>query len=135
MPLVRIDLVEGRTEEQVRVIADAVHAAIVEVLDTPERDRFQIIDERKPGRIIAEDAGLGFERSDAVVMVQIVTQGGRTTEVKQRLFAAVASRLDELGIAGRDVFLGLVENTACDWSFGFGRAQYVEGDLSVPAHT
>ncbi|WP_220141500.1 hypothetical protein [Streptomyces sp. KM273126] len=26
-----------------------------------------------------------------------------------------------------------VENTPADWSFGFGRAQYVEGDLGIPA--
>ena len=49
-----------------------------------------------------------------------------------RLFAAVADKLAEVGIAGEDVFIGYVENTAGDWSFGFGRAQYVTGELAVP---
>jgi hypothetical protein len=37
-----------------------------------------------------------------------------------------------VGVAGQDVFIGYVENTADDWSFGFGRAQYVTGELAVP---
>jgi hypothetical protein len=44
----------------------------------------------------------------------------------------VAAKLAGLGIAGEDVFIGYVENTAGDWSFGFGRAQYVTGELAVP---
>ncbi|MFE0332567.1 tautomerase family protein, partial [Streptomyces sp. NPDC058960] len=82
--------------------------------------------------VIALDAGLGFDRSDRLVMIQIFTQSGRTTEVKQRLFQAVAERLEPLGVSGADVFIGIVENGPQDWSFGFGRAQYTEGDLAVP---
>ncbi len=133
MPLVRIDLVEGRTGKQVRAVADAVHAAIVEVLGIPERDRFQVITEHPRERIIAQDAGLGFDRGPALVMIQIFTQAGRSTATKQRLFAALAEHLGAVGIAGNDIFTGIVENTAADWSFGFGRAQYVVGDLAVPS--
>lgn len=46
--------------------------------------------------------------------------------------SAVAAKLGELGVAGENVFIGYVENTAEDWSFGFGRAQYVTGELAVP---
>ncbi|MFE0251229.1 tautomerase family protein [Streptomyces sp. NPDC059010] len=133
MPLVRIDLVKGRTDAQVRAVADAVHTAVVEVLGVPGRDRFQIVTEHEAGRVIALDAGLGFERGDDTVMIQIFTQTGRSTEVKQQLYAAVNASLAKLGVAGEDVFIGYVENTAADWSFGFGRAQYIEGDLAVPA--
>ncbi|MFE2066271.1 tautomerase family protein [Streptomyces sp. NPDC059467] len=82
--------------------------------------------------MIALDAGLGFERSDKLVMIQIFTQSGRSTEVKQRLFHTIAEQLEPLGIGGEDVFIGIVENGPQDWSFGFGRAQYAEGDLAVP---
>jgi hypothetical protein len=43
MPLVTIDLLEGRTAQQLDEISDAVHEAMVEHLDVPRRDRFQII--------------------------------------------------------------------------------------------
>ena len=65
-------------------------------------------------------------------MIQIFTQAGRSQEAKQSLFAAIAEKLAAAGIAGEDVFIGYVENTAGDWSFGFGKAQYVTGELGVP---
>jgi phenylpyruvate tautomerase PptA (4-oxalocrotonate tautomerase family) len=133
MPLVRIDLIEGRSDAQVRAVADAVHSAIVEVLGIPERDRFQVITEHQATRVIALDAGLGFERSEDVVMIQIFTQTGRSAEAKQKLYAAIAASFSAAGVAGEDVFIGYAENTPADWSFGFGRAQYVEGELSIPA--
>jgi len=133
MPLVRIDLLQGRSTDQVRAIADGIHAAIVEVYGIPPRDRFQIISENPATMIIAEDAGLGFERSDGTVMIQIFTQRGRTTETKQALYSRIAEKLGEVGVAGADVFIGYVENGPEDWSFGFGRAQYLTGELAVPA--
>ena len=132
MPLARIDLIEGRTDEQIRAVADAVYTALVEVFEIPERDRFQIITEHPRTRIIALDAGLGFERTDATVMVQIFTQTGRSVADKQRLYAAISTNLGNAGVRGQDVFISYIENTSADWSFGFGQAQYVEGDLPVP---
>jgi phenylpyruvate tautomerase PptA (4-oxalocrotonate tautomerase family) len=133
MPLVRIDMQAGRTEAQVKKIADAIHNAIVEQYGIPERDRFQIINQLAAGAIIAEDAGLGFERTSGVVMVQIFTQRGRSTNAKQLLYQAIAGKLACAGVVPEDVFIGYVENGAEDWSFGFGQAQYLTGELSVPA--
>lgn len=133
MPLVRIDLTSDRPREQRRAIADAVHGALVEVLAIPARDRFQIITAHDPADIIAEDAGLGFRRSASVVIVHIFTQAGRSVDTKQRLFAALADKLTAAGVAGADIFVGITENGPQDWSFGFGAAQYVTGELAVPA--
>lgn len=133
MPLVRIDLTADRSLEQRRAIADAVHDALVAVLKIPARDRFQIITAHDAADIIAEDAGLGFERSGSVVIVHIFTQAGRTTQTKQRIFAELADRLAAVEVDGADLFLAISENRAQDWSFGFGRAQYVTGELAVPA--
>lgn len=134
MPFVRIDLIRGRRPEDIRAIADAVHRGIVDVLQVPERDRFQVITEHDADHVVALDAGLGFERSERLVMIQVFTQSGRTTEVKQQLFRTIAAHLEPLGVTGEDVFIGIIENGPQDWSFGFGRAQYVEGDLAVPGH-
>lgn len=133
MPLVRIDITAGRDAEQVRAIADAVHTAIVDVYRIPERDRFQIITEHPASQIIAEDAGLGFDRTDGVVMIQIFTQRGRALEAKTDLYARIHDALAAVGVESEDVFIGYVENGPQDWSFGFGRAQYVTGELGVPA--
>ncbi|NYJ73085.1 tautomerase family protein [Allobranchiibius huperziae] len=129
MPLVRIDLIEGRTDAEVRALADCVQQVMLDVFAAPERDRYQVIHEHKPGRIIAEDTGLGFERTDGVVIIQ-VTQQGRDEDQKKALYRALADRLEaQAGVRPEDLIVTVSANTAADWSFGSGRAQFLEGDL------
>jgi hypothetical protein len=132
VPLVRIDVNAGRKPEELQQLSRRIHDAILAEYGIPERDYFHIVTEHPAGQIFAQDAGLGFDRTSEVVMIQIFTQGGRSQEAKQSLFAAVAAGLGDLGVAGENVFIGYVENTAGDWSFGFGRAQYITGELAVP---
>ncbi|MFJ4208417.1 tautomerase family protein [Paenarthrobacter sp. NPDC089675] len=132
MPLVRIDVNQGRSPEELTAVSRAIHDAIVAEYGIPERDYFHILTEHPSGQITAQDAGLGFERTAGVVMIQIFTQEGRSQEAKSSLFRAIAESLAEVGVSGEDVFVGYVENTAGDWSFGFGRSQYVTGELAVP---
>ncbi|WP_422935719.1 tautomerase family protein [Sinomonas sp. P47F7] len=133
MPLIRIDVNAGRTSDEITRLSRAIHDAILAEYRIPERDYFHVVTEHVQGQIVAQDAGLGFERTGGVVMIQIFTQGGRTQEAKEALFAAIAANLADVGVPGEDVFIGYVENGAGDWSFGFGRAQYVTGELAVPA--
>lgn len=129
MPLVRIDVVEGRSEEELRELADVVQEVMLDVFAAPDRDRYQVIHEHRPGRIIAEDTGLGFERTDDVVIIQ-VTQQGRDEDQKKALYAELAGRLRErTGLAPSDLIVSVTENTKADWSFGTGRAQFLEEDL------
>ncbi|MCQ9165727.1 MULTISPECIES: tautomerase family protein [unclassified Arthrobacter] len=133
MPLVRIDVNEGRAPEGLQGVSRAIHDAIVAEFGIPERDYFHVMTEHKAGQIVAQDAGLGFGRSGDVVMIQIFTQQGRPQTAKRALFATIAANLARVGVAGADVFIGYSENIADDWSFGFGRAQYMTGELAVPA--
>ena len=129
MPLVRIDLVEGRPSEQVRLIADTVQEVMLAVFAAPARDRYQIVTEHPAGRIIAEDTGLGFERTEGVTVIQIFQQG-RSEQQKRAAYSELASRLEErCGIAPTDLIVSMVSNNREDWSFGLGRAQFLEGDL------
>lgn len=132
MPMIRIDVTEGRTPRELAEVSGAVHRAVVREYRIPARDYFHVMTEHPAGQIVAQDAGLGFERSSGVVMIQIFTQGGRAPEAKHSLFDAIASELEVVGVAGQDVFIGYMENTAQDWSFGFGRAQYATGELGIP---
>ena len=129
MPLVRIDLVEGRTAEEVRLIADTVQEVMLEVFAAPPRDRYQVVTEHPAGQIIAEDTGLGFERTDDVTVIQIFQQG-RSEEQKRAAYRELADRLEErCGIPSTDLIVSVVGNHREDWSFGLGRAQFLEGDL------
>jgi hypothetical protein len=132
MPMVRIDVNAGRTPEELAALSKAIHAAVVGEYRIPEGDYFHVVTEHLRGQIVALDAGLGFTRSDSVVMIQVFTQRGRSGDAKSALFAAIARELGTIGVAGEDVFIGYVENGAEDWSFGFGRAQYSTGELAAP---
>ncbi len=99
------------------------------VFAAPDRDRYQVTHEHRPGRIIAEDTGFGFERTHSVVIIQ-VTQQGRDEHQKRTLYAGLADRLQErTGLAPSDLIVSVTESTRADWSFGMGRAQFLEGDL------
>ncbi|MFP5282023.1 MAG: tautomerase family protein [Actinomycetes bacterium] len=131
MPLVRIDVQQGRRPEDLRRIADVVQEVMLDVFAAPPRDRYQIITEHPVGHIIAEDTGLGFTRTEGVVVIQIFQQG-RSTAQKKAAYAALATRLStECGVAPTDLIVSVTGNTQADWSFGLGRAQFLEGDLAV----
>ena len=129
MPLVRIDLQEGRSTAEVRRLADVIQEVMLDTFAAPPRDRYQIVTEHPAGQIIAEDTGLGFERTDGVIIIQIVQQG-RSEDQKRSAYAELARRLEqECGVAPTDLIISIVANDRSDWSFGLGRAQFLEGDL------
>ncbi len=129
MPLVRIDLQTGRTPAELRRIADVVQEVMLDVFAAPPRDRYQIITEHPIGHIIAEDTGLGLERSDGVTVIQIFQQG-RSVEQKKAAYEQLAKRLDaECGLRPDDLIVTVNANERADWSFGLGRAQFLEGEL------
>ncbi len=130
MPLVRIDVVEGRrTPEQLRLLADTVQEVVLDVFAAPPRDRYQVITEHRPGQLICEDTGLGIERTDDLVVLQVFQQG-RSEEQKRALYAELAERLEgATGLAPSDLIVSVMGNSREDWSFGLGRAQFLEGDL------
>lgn len=129
MPLLRFDLIEGRTDEELKTLLDAAHRAMLAAFKVPERDRYQIVTEHKPSRMIIEDTGLGFARTDKAVLVQVISRP-RGKEAKQTFYRLLVEELEKsCGIAPTDVMISMVENTDEDWSFGLGRAQFLEGDL------
>jgi 4-oxalocrotonate tautomerase len=126
MPLVRISLREGKSQQYRRAVADEVHAAIMEAASVPEHDRFQIVTEHTAEDLIYDPVYLGVQRSDDIVMIQI-TLNTRTQAVKLAIYKAIAERLAKNpGVRPQDVLISLVTVTAEDWSFGDGKAQYVK---------
>ena len=125
MPLVRISVLEGKTEPQKKRIADAAHRALVETISIPNQDRFQIITEHKKADFIYDAGYLNIARTDDIVILHITMSSGRSLEVKKALFRRMADLLhEEAGLRKEDVFINLVEVAKENWSFGNGEAQY-----------
>ena len=129
MPLLYFNVIEGRTDAELQTMLNAAHRAMLAAFKVPERDRYQIVNEHKPSRMIVEDTGLGIPRSDKVVVVQVVSRP-RGKKAKQKFYKLLVEELQKsCGIAPTDVMVSIVENSDEDWSFGLGRAQFLEGDL------
>ena len=127
MPLVRISLREGKSEQYRKAVADGVHRAMVEGAAVPEQDRFQIITEHPPSGLIYDPAYLGIQRTNDIVMVQITLSSGRKLAQKRQLFKRMAEILAENpGLRPQDLFLNLVEVAWENWSFGEGKSQYTQ---------
>ena len=125
MPLVRIDVTEGRTEREIRAISDAVHEALVAAIGIPADDRFHVITEHAPERLIFDPAYLGISRTAGIVILQIAISSGRTLEQKRALYDLLARYLeDRASVRREDVFVNVLEVSKENWSFGNGLAQY-----------
>ena len=126
MPLVRIDLQEGRSPQFLKTVSETIHKTMISHLSVLERDYFQIITEHSKTGLQFDRDYLGVHRTDDCIFLQITLNNGRSVELKQRFYKAVADGLhQELNLRREDVFINLVEVEKENWSFGNGEAQYV----------
>jgi phenylpyruvate tautomerase PptA (4-oxalocrotonate tautomerase family) len=126
MPLVRIDIVRGKSADYKRTIADVVYGAMLDTIKAPKNDRFQVITEHAPEDQIADENYLGIKRTQDQIFIQLTISAGRSVEQKKAYYKAVADGLHErLGLRREDVFINLVEVAKENWSFSNGVAQYV----------
>jgi phenylpyruvate tautomerase PptA (4-oxalocrotonate tautomerase family) len=129
MPLLYIDLIEGRTPAEVKALLDATHDAVVDAFGVPPRDRYQVVHTHPAHEIVAWDTGLGIDRSCRLVVVHVVSRR-RTREMKEKFYALLASNLaDRCGVDAADLIVSITENGDEDWSFGHGGAQFLTGEL------
>lgn len=125
MPFVRIDLAKGKPAEYRKAIGEIIYAAMIETINVPADDKFQVIGEHPPEDLNFPKSYLGIEYSKDIVFIQITLNAGRTVEMKKAFYKRIADDLHtRLGIRREDVFINLVEVAKENWSFGNGVAQY-----------
>jgi phenylpyruvate tautomerase PptA (4-oxalocrotonate tautomerase family) len=128
MPLVRIDLLKGKSPEYRRTIGDVVYEAMLKTINVPANDRFQVIEEHSAEEMNFDRDYLGIHRSNDCVFIQVTLNGGRTLEMKQAFYKFIADELHaRLKVRREDVLINLVEVVKENWSFGNGEAQYAKG--------
>lgn len=126
VPLVRISMIKGKPAGFGEKVGRIVYEAMVETINVPDGDRFQIVTEHDSSSVLYDPGYLGIRRSDGIVIIQMTITEGRTLEKKKALYRRIAERLNaELGVRIEDVFINLVEVKKENWSFGNGIAQYV----------
>jgi 4-oxalocrotonate tautomerase len=126
IPIVRIDLIEGKSEEYRAQVGDIVYQTLVDVLNVPTGDRFQVITEHRKGALLFDPDYLGVHRTDDCIFFQITLNAGRSMELKQSFYKELTERLHQgVKLRKEDVFINLVEVPKENWSYGNGLAQYV----------
>jgi hypothetical protein len=130
VPLIKFDMIKGRTPEEITKILDVSHKVFVEALNIPEGDRYQIVTQHEPYEMILKDTGLGFERTTNAILLTVISRP-RTVLQKTQLYASLQKAFQqELGMIPEDLMINFVINDDEDWSFAYGRAQFLTNELS-----
>ena len=128
MPFLRVDAYEGRSQEQVKNLLDAIRRAVLSAFGVPRRDRYQVYQEHSESNFIVQDTGLDIERTRKVILITI-TSRQRTEQQKTNLYIKLVDELKTCDIEQNDIVVSIVTNADADWSFGNGRAQFLTGEL------
>jgi phenylpyruvate tautomerase PptA (4-oxalocrotonate tautomerase family) len=112
MPLVKIELLKGKSAEYKKTLLESVHAGLVESLGIEDWDRFQ--------RIIEYDKA-DFEfpdfKSDNFMIIGLTIFPGRTAEQKQSAITLIKNKLNSnLKIEPKDVFIVIIDPPRENWS-------------------
>jgi phenylpyruvate tautomerase PptA (4-oxalocrotonate tautomerase family) len=116
MPLVRLEVRQGRSATQKQALLDVAHAALVEALGIPDHDRMQRIVEHA-----REDFELPPGSSDNFVLVEVTMFAGRSRQAKRRLYQALVRNFGTLGVAPADVLVVLHEPPLDNWGIRGGQ--------------
>ena len=125
MPLVRISLMKRKSEGFGKKVGEVVYRTMVDTINVPAKDNFQVIAEHDKNTLIYDPSYLDIQRTDGIVVIQITLNEGRTVELKKTFYKTLAERVNkELGVRMEDVLISLVEVKKENWSFGNGIAKY-----------
>jgi hypothetical protein len=78
MPLVRVDLLRGSAPGLGRRVGEVVYRSMVDTIDVPRNDNFQVIGEHSPETLVFDLGYFGIARTDDFVAIQITLREGRS---------------------------------------------------------
>jgi phenylpyruvate tautomerase PptA (4-oxalocrotonate tautomerase family) len=124
MPLVKVNLLKGRSAEEKDAIAASIQAALVSTLDVSEANRYQLFNEYDGESLRHTGGYLGMTYTDQLLIIEITMREGHDDELKTLLLAEINRNLVAAGVVGGDdVFVLITEIGDANVSFGKGLAQ------------
>ena len=114
MPLVKIEVIKGHTNEYKKTFLGAVHDALELALGIPDWDRFQRLYE-----IDSEYFELSNEKTDKFCIIELTIFPGRSKEIKGEIIKEVTRLLGEhLNIMPSDIFIIINDPPLENWGLG-----------------
>jgi phenylpyruvate tautomerase PptA (4-oxalocrotonate tautomerase family) len=110
MPLVKVSLLKGKSQEEKKALLDAVHAALIEAFKIPENDRNQRIFEFEP-----ENFELPEGKTSNYILIEMDVFPGRSIEAKRKLYETIVLNLQRHNIQANDILIVLNEPQLDNW--------------------
>ena len=111
MPLVKINMLKGKSAKYKKTVFDCVHQGLIEALGISDWDRFQRIVE-----FDRADFETPAEKSDNFMIIELTLFPGRTKEQKKAAIELITAKLvTALSIAPEDVFIIITESPFENW--------------------
>src|SRR5207244_3565320 len=83
MPLVKVNLLKGRSDEEKESIAASIQTALVSTLKVPDADRYQVFNEYDSESFRHTSGHLGMTYTDQLLIIEITFLDGRDDAVTQ----------------------------------------------------
>jgi 4-oxalocrotonate tautomerase len=83
MPLVRVSLRKGKSDDYKKAIGDGVYRALRETFAVPDEDRFVTVSEHSASEFQFSKTYMDIARTDDLVFLQITVSNTRTIEQKK----------------------------------------------------
>ncbi len=124
MPLVKVNLLKGRSAEEKDAIAAAIQAALVSTVEVADENRYQLFHEYDAEDFRHTSRHLGMTYTDQLLIIEITVREGDDDEHKKSLLSEINRNLVAAGVVrGDDVFVLITEISGANVSFGRGLAQ------------
>ncbi len=117
MPLVRIEMLKGKSPEYKKALLDGIHKALVDALKVPDYDRMQRLYE-----LDKEHFEISSNRSEDFILIELTIFQGRSFEAKKSLYKAIVDNLEKaLSIKGTDILIVINEPPLENWGISGGK--------------
>lgn len=117
MPLVKIEMVKGKSDDYKKAVLNSVHQALVACFKIPDDDRMQRLYELEKKHF-----EISSNKSDDFIIIELTVFKGRSDEAKKTLYQAIVDNLHHsIGINKNDVLIVINEPPLENWGIGGGK--------------
>jgi 4-oxalocrotonate tautomerase family enzyme len=115
MPLVKVEILKGKSNDYKKKLLEGIHLALVEAIKIPDHDRRQRLYELENDNF--EKTG----RNDDYTIIEITMFKGRSYEAKKKLYNAIVKNLNtSLNINGNEITIVINEPPLENWGIRGG---------------
>lgn len=116
-PLVKIEIIEGKSSEYKNAILGGVHQAVVKTLGIPDSELIQRLYE-----LPFNNFEYPPDKTINTTIIEITMFKGRTLKIKRELYQAIVNNLEKNpGINGQDIMIVLLEPPLENWGVRGGK--------------